>query len=366
MAVPQELVGEVSDRDTLKACALAASCFLQGSQRILFRTLRIVIAEGRPRIAESPHLFGYTKDVTLTVSPRATAEDIEHLRQALFHLSNVRRCRLCRDQRHKGPTWTDLVTPVVFDFITATELDYLAIDTFTQVPHSTLAGLFSCTKTLCLDGMSMSTDNQDAVPPTVSRTQNLLLFPESRQIGKMLLLPQFRFAFAQLRIIWTPGVHGDHVIELLSLSAPHLQEILPPLDYLEGLDFPPLPALRIIDLRGRRFDPRAQRILTQLLVSSGPYVEEIRFAFQISSADHSRSPMEPATMAALVATLATYPSVRLSWSVSFGARIPQNERDECLARFTDFIQRSIPRCDIVVGVNLRTSRAELFSAWSIY
>jgi hypothetical protein len=151
--VPQELieaiVNGIVDANSLKSCALAASCFLPTSQRILLRSLALDGCDFRnfraldTILAESPHVAEYATKLAIQFSMTEGFREPEVLRQIFRKLVNVREFTL-RGQWNLC-FWEDLTEagPPVLEFIQHQKLTELHVIALGGLPLPVLAVFLS-------------------------------------------------------------------------------------------------------------------------------------------------------------------------------------------------------------------------------
>ncbi|KAJ7117013.1 hypothetical protein C8R44DRAFT_983324 [Mycena epipterygia] len=130
--VPQELleaiVLQIDDSDTLKSCSLAASNFLEPSQRRLFESLKLhggnwpnlIYSAWSGCFRDSPHLARYVTTLKLDYPWIPAHSDIDSFQEVLAHLTNVQRFWI--DGTYTKPIicWSKLppgVSSALLDFI---------------------------------------------------------------------------------------------------------------------------------------------------------------------------------------------------------------------------------------------------------
>ncbi|KAJ7438379.1 hypothetical protein B0H11DRAFT_590761 [Mycena galericulata] len=299
--IPQELIdsilNEVTDMETLKACALVASIFRPASQRILLRSV-VLGGDTTPQryqtvwdnLQESPRIASYVRTLLLILPDQEVFPEAgSSLLPALMgKLTNVSQLLLTGATEYSS--WDDLppgMAEMVLDVIRQPALEGFHILSIGQVPID-LLGLvcFSVASTSLVGGsINFQTSTPLEISPTSSTItlENLLFFDDCENLGDILANKYFVPCMANLRRLWVRLGEGD-IGTILAAAAPKLEELYfdctgmpsfarwPPCDYIAtyllphaDLNFdefptpegplPDLPSLRFAGIR-LEFDDR--------------------------------------------------------------------------------------------------------------
>ncbi|KAJ7116967.1 hypothetical protein C8R44DRAFT_925769 [Mycena epipterygia] len=162
--VPQELIEaivlQIEEADTLKSCTLAASNFLEPSQRRLFESLELhggnlyrpnlTYSAWSGRFRDSPHLARYATTLKLDYPWIPTHSDIDSFQEVLAHLTNVQRFWIDGTYTKPMICWSKLppgVSSALLDFIFRQRLRRLDIG-FIWMPAVVLSALQTAVPTL--------------------------------------------------------------------------------------------------------------------------------------------------------------------------------------------------------------------------
>ncbi|KAJ6567957.1 hypothetical protein DFH09DRAFT_1080871 [Mycena vulgaris] len=355
--LPQELVDavvhEVEDKKSLRACALASSCFLETSQRILFRSLKLnnhptATGAWSTRLSESPHIAAYITNLSLLLSIRYTSPpEVQSLTDLLGKLINIRRCTLAGEPSSRWAVLAPVATSVVH-FIQQQPLVELHILWLRGIPLSILAVLVSSARTV-----SFFTSDPDIGTPGIhpggvptSNPTSLLLSHGCTTLCDVLARTEFSCYMKNVRQlgIRSLGPTAEYSGKLIFAVASTLETIRLECDVLRDSTIPPLPpltALRFIDLVHGSFtvkeEPWLISNLSLLLAASPSTLEEISIAYSRINRVFHPPYFQPETTAALNRLLSeSTASPRLRW------RLNLNET-QSLSDFTAFIERAMPR-----------------------
>ncbi|KAJ6537269.1 hypothetical protein DFH09DRAFT_1091106 [Mycena vulgaris] len=200
-SVPHELIAAIvdeleHDRDSLKACSLAAAAFCSPSQRHLFRSMWLhranwqfytaqqqalhrgtSIPSGTIRgmaaiLSKSPHLASYVRDLTIDL-PDSADEDIP-LERVLHAVPNVERFVISG----LAVRWSDLSPPLasaILDVLARPALDCLHLLNLRDVPTTAILRVLSTVRVLSIHHTTFREDEEGSRgPPSAARLQDLI------------------------------------------------------------------------------------------------------------------------------------------------------------------------------------------------
>lgn len=207
--VPPELlddiVREIDDLESLKACSLVVSTLRHTSQRILFNSLTIDIKNFtaiRDLLTESPHITHYVTSLRALLA----GLDVESFGRILPKLQNVRKCFLdgvWHSSRRSSAPLRSEIPPIILDFLTRQPLHTVGLMSI-YIPIAVLRNLVKIIPTLYFLAVSIEA-GADAVPahtvsqPPVERFALNSLFLIGNDVGQFLAHPHNISCVAALR-----------------------------------------------------------------------------------------------------------------------------------------------------------------------
>ncbi|KAJ7504939.1 hypothetical protein B0H11DRAFT_1979893 [Mycena galericulata] len=237
--IPPELihsiVHEISDTETLKACALVASTFREPSQRILLRSA--TLGGDTPRhsyctvwtiLRISPHIASYVRTLLLDLPTKVSApSETYSLPVLLGKFTNVSQLLVSATQECK---WDDIIpgaAGAILNFVRQPTLEGFHVMDIQQLPIDLLALIFSSvTTTSFLSGSVnvQASPPQTSGPPIPSIMENLVLLDDFEGLGDTLAGAEFAPCIANLRKLWVRPGRG-YCSTIVGAAADKLEEI---------------------------------------------------------------------------------------------------------------------------------------------
>ncbi|KAJ7288953.1 hypothetical protein C8J57DRAFT_1281660 [Mycena rebaudengoi] len=364
--IPQELlddiVCELDDLDSLKACSLAGSILRYPCQRVLLRSLTVMglqrtlsnpkgYAAAARLLRESPHIAGYVSRLKISLGRPPPDSDFNDLYAVLARLRNVQRCSV-RDSRTGGRWQKNFLPPelvsALVEFFSRQPLLHLEFLRLEGLPPILFLGV---TPSLLFDDVSTPGQLEFSPPAHRCNLEQLVLTDirtRSEHVYDLLALPQLRsWTAARLRRL---SIDPQFTLcpTLVSAAASTLEYICfectePYPAQLATIPLPPLPALRIVHFFfGSRINPISclLDVISQYILAPGatPALRDVVITYRILAWDPPVP--EPNSLAALDAALATHPRAppilwRFNFVYSGGAR-------HCTA-FKDVLKAGLPK-----------------------
>ncbi|KAJ7438403.1 hypothetical protein B0H11DRAFT_591053 [Mycena galericulata] len=339
--IPPELiysiVHEISDTETLKACALVASAFREPSQRILLRS--VILGGDNPChsyrtvwtiLQISAHIASYVRTLLFNLPTKDSASGQTcSLPELLGKFTNV--SQLVISGATQQSKWDDLIpgaADAVFTFIRKPTLEGFHVMDIQELPIDLLAlVLSSVTTTSFLSGSV----NRQASPlltsghPIPSIMENLVFLDDFEGLGNIFAGAAFAPCMANLRKLWVrPG--PGYTSNIVASAADNLEEICFDCTDMDATEFDasPLvdrfPSLRFFSIR-LDFDDRDRPWVVQTLCSIlSSDAQDIAITYDCDNIFEPRElhTLSSSTMDALNNALRGRPVCpRLSWRLQF-------------------------------------------------
>lgn len=388
--LPQELVDQVvfnvDDARSLKACCLAGSTLRDPSQRVLFHTLRISSLV-KPKLdvpsrsmlppyreyraactllEESPHIAGYVRRLSIRIQRNSTPSHFESLRMVLEKLDNVYWFRISGDRGLDR--WDDMHPEVLLDFLSRQRLRELHVTGITGIPPVVF---LQAAPLLAFGSVKLKSN----VPvPSASAITDLILLPGSEDVYTLLGRPQFTETLRRVALepqnVLSRTLAAATTLEYIHFICFRESQSLPfvhPETHKTGkksvistpLTLPLLPALRFLDV----FFAQPQSVITSFLHTitffltskSCPVLEAITITF---GPMFLKSDLPPAPDADAIfnldAALSSHPAKPLiHWRMTHRAEWASTRQSltvdaaaEHYAAFANLITRGMPRASV--------------------
>ncbi|KAJ6551683.1 hypothetical protein B0H19DRAFT_1158554 [Mycena capillaripes] len=335
----QELIDAIVDqvpRKNLTTCSLVAKSFLVPSQRRLFREIITQFKNARDLFATSPHLGKYIHSLSLCLTP---GEDYAAIESVLRVVSNIAGLAILANAHtlYWGQMPASVMTLLKAVIVRPT-FKSLSLTRIAGIPSSLIIHATSLLRGVSLYSTSVEDDSSSVNPSFISdphspRQTNLqeldiTIREVSGRWKSVLDLDIYKY-LSGLRTL-TLGVCATFDVDwrrLLLDSSAHttLQHLelrfqLP----LRVLDLPPLPALRVLEIK---FQVPNQTLPANLshfianLATTAPLLESLSFDVETVSVFRSRwrGDLEPYPLFASVDFVKQLPQLRkLHWSRNTG------------------------------------------------
>ncbi|KAJ7116920.1 hypothetical protein C8R44DRAFT_791645 [Mycena epipterygia] len=336
--VPQELIEaivlQVDDSDTLKSCALAASNFLELSQRRLFESLtlhggnwngpNVNYSAWSARFSESPHLTRYATTLKLDYPWILTHSDIDSFQDVLAHLTNVQRFWIDGTYTKPMMCWSKLppgVSSALLDFIFRQRLCRLDIG-FMWMPAVVLSALQTAVPSLHLSWV-LNKPSTFSIPlhAPICALKCLVLQACNDRVYALFSAPNLRGLWMTLRHCMPLISAAARTLERIQLSCTDLAR-----DNSYHRMFPSLPRLRsfeiLINIQNQKYLALVA-IISNILASKSSAeaaLDELTIGFLFPlPADHMDDAYK-IMLSELEQLLLPYPPLaRLRWRVRMGA-----------------------------------------------
>ncbi|KAJ7473690.1 hypothetical protein B0H11DRAFT_2195631 [Mycena galericulata] len=270
--IPPELIEsifrQVTDTDTLKACALVASIFREPSQRILLRSVTLgynLKDKGYQTVSDilqkSPHIASYIRILCFYLPmENDVSPGVDCLPALLCKFTHISWLVVMgeEDRKYSWDNFAPGIADSICNLIRQPSLEGLYLIFIQQLPLDVLALAFSSVTTLILgdvsgNGLISPPPNTSPMVPTV---ENLIVFPSpANDVGTMLVGPTFAPCMGQLRNLRVKP-NPEYGSDVISAAADSVEEIFFDCEDLDigTLNAPPCTAYNCLRFAAFRLD----------------------------------------------------------------------------------------------------------------
>ncbi|KAF7302355.1 hypothetical protein HMN09_00869100 [Mycena chlorophos] len=238
--VMQLIASQISNRQALKSCSLAASVFVEPCQRKIYEHIYLSCDKENPGfdcstlvalLDQSPHISNYIVDVFLHVADSNAMDDdiFEGFGAALEHLNNVHTLNLISFGTRYWNTLPVEVAGAFLSWLDRLTLRRLKLWNIEKMPGTTLLRVLTASPWVQLDSINLAVESLGINKTRPGRELETLDLIRCGDVGDVLLHPEHPYLVASLRTLYIvlnrDGTAGTDLHRLCVAAAETLEHI---------------------------------------------------------------------------------------------------------------------------------------------